>query len=149
MLKLFHDMCLLIVLGNNKQSWVVDLVSFKLHCTTLPYKVSVRQGLCLRKLSTPCFVWYQAWQDSFWQIQFSGPNRNTNIFEWNLFANMITNIFRLTYFGEYKNNYIKAPFCFRQIQIQIDLVLPKMGKYEYKYDYSGWNLQIQKHVLIL
>ena len=45
---------------------------------------------------------------------------------------MNTNIFVLTFFGEYEYEYIPIPF-FRQIQIYFGL--PKMGEYEYKYDY--------------
>ena len=55
----------------------------------------------------------------------------------NFLANTTTIIFRLKFYGKYK--YIPIPF-FRRIQI--NLGLPKMGKFEYKYNYFDWYLQI-------
>ena len=48
---------------------------------------------------------------------------------------MNTNIFSLTFFGEYEYKYIWIQLI-RQIQKQIYWGLPKMGKYENKYNCS-------------
>ena len=37
---------------------------------------------------------------------------------------------------------------FSQVQIQINLGLPKIGKYEYKYDYFEWYLRIQIQIRV-
>ena len=49
-------------------------------------------------------------------------------------ANTNTNIFGLTFFGEYEYEYIRILF-FRRVQIRIYSGLPKMDEYEYEYNY--------------
>ena len=54
-------------------------------------------------------------------------------------------ILGLLFFGKYKFIWIQF---FSPIQIQIYFGIPKLGQYEYKYDYSDWYLKIQIQIWI-
>ena len=97
-------------------------------------------------ITLPSMIFSHYWNSVFDEYDFHARIQIRIYSGRHFLANTNTNIFGLTFFGEYKC--IQIPF-FRRRWIQIYSGLPKMGEYEYKYNYSDWYSRIQIRIQIL
>ena len=90
---------------------------------------------CTPTLLTAFHTLHSTLYTSVSRIRFSDLNMNTNILAYK-------NILNLTFFGDYEYKSIWIQY-FRQNKKEIYSGLPKMGKFEYKYNYLDWYFQIR------